>query len=296
MKKFLKYIFKIAVLIMLILTIVDALYTYVYTNCIPRNKLQFVLKNNDLEYHNVFLGSSRVANHIDVKLLDSLSTQKNLNLGVEGANYSDNLLMLKLYLNNNNKIRRLFFQLDHFYENNEMSAIANSDALPFIRNEVISSHFKKYDKQYYSYYYLPFYRYQSADYKIGFREFFMSLINKRPRVDFYEGYIPKYGNADKLIPEIFPKTIADNNEYLNEIISICQKKDIDLILFCAPFSSNTDNRIYMNQLLKKYPTLYNYSNTIDDIYFKNSSHLNDEGAKIFTKLIFENHIINGSKK
>lgn len=74
------------------------------------------------------------------------------------------------------------------------------------------------------------------------------------------------------------------------------KKDIDLILFCAPFSSNTDNRIYMSQLLKKYPTLYNYSDTIDDIYFKNSSHLNDEGAKIFTKLIFENHIINESKK
>lgn len=289
MNYFLKYICKIILLVSFLLVLADFTYTNIYDKCVPRNKLQFVLKNNDLNYNNIFLGSSRVANHIDVVLLDSLSNEKNLNLGVEGANYSDNLMMLKLYLKNNNKVERLFFQLDHFYENNEMSAIANSEALPFIRNEVIKRHFEKYDDNFLVYYYLPFYRYQIAEFKIGFREFFMSLINKKPRINFKEGYIPKYGSSEKLIPERLPKKVSEKNEYLNEIISLCNKNHIELILFCAPFSSNVENKSYIKQLKKKYPTLYNYSDTIDDIYFKNSTHLNDEGAKQFTRIIHENH-------
>lgn len=289
MKQFIKHIIKLGLIVLFFLVLADFFYTSVYNNCTPRNKLQFVLKNNDLEYNNIFLGSSRVANHIDVVLLDSLSKQKNLNLGVEGANYSDNLMMLKLYLKNNNKVERLFFQLDHFYENNEMSAIANSEALPFIRNKIIKKHFEKYDDSFLAYYYLPFYRYQSADFKIGFREFFMSLINKKPKINFNEGYIPKYGRPDKLIPEKLPKKVSEKNVYFNEILNVCEEYGIDVVLFCAPFSSNVENREYINQLMKKYPTLYNYSNAIDDIYFKNSTHLNDEGAKLFTKLIFKNN-------
>ena len=292
MRSFIKYIVNLIVISLLILIIGDLIYTYTFYKCIPRNKLQYVLKNYDKNYDNVFIGSSRVANHIDVKYLDSLSGQKNLNLGVEGANYADNLLMLELFINNKNKVSKIFLQLDHFYEYNEMSAIANSDALPFIRNEVISSHFKKYDKQYYSYYYLPFYRYQSADFKIGFREFFMSAINKRSKIDFNYGYIPKYDSGDITIPEEFPKKIADKNIFVEEIINLCKENDIELILFCSPFCSYTRDLTYVDNLKKRYSSLNNYSKAMDDTFFSNCSHLNYKGARVFTHIIFDNHIKN----
>lgn len=292
MKHFIAYIFKLIGISLVLLILCDLIYTFTFNNCIPRNKLQYVLKNHNNWYDNVFIGSSRVANHIDVQYLDSLSEQKSLNLGVEGANYADNLLILKLFIKNKNKVDRIFLQLDHFYENNEMSAIANSDALPFIRTEIISHHFKKYDKQYYPYYYLPFYRYQSADFKIGFREFTMNAINKKPKVDFKYGYIPKFDNGDITIFEVFPKKLADKNIFVEEIISLCKENNINLVLFCSPFCSFTKDLSYIDKLKLRFPDLNNYSKAIKDEFFSNCSHLNDKGAREFTHLLFDNHMKN----
>ena len=93
MRYFIKHIITLIAISFCLLIIADVVYTYAFYKTIPRNKLQFVLKTKEKHYTNVFIGSSRVANHIDVKYLDSLSGQKNLNLGVEGANYADNLLL-----------------------------------------------------------------------------------------------------------------------------------------------------------------------------------------------------------
>jgi hypothetical protein len=278
------------------LAVLDVVFTFSFENCAPRNKLQFALKTSNKKFTNVFIGSSRVANHIDVKYLDSISGGKNLNLGVEGATYGDNLLMLKLFIENGNKMDCVFLQLDHFYEQNEMAAIANSDALPFIRNTIVKEHFKKYDKQFNAYYYLPFYRYQSADFKIGFREFFMSAINKRPKIDMNYGYIPKFEKSDLTVYERFPNTVTEKNVFIEDIITICKERKIKLILFCAPFCSYTKDFTYINKLKIKFPSLYDYSRSVNDNGFSNCSHLNNKGARIFTQLIFEKHLNNEYKK
>ena len=278
---------------LLLLVVSDLTYTYVFYKSLPRNKLQFVLKNEYNNYDNVFIGSSRVANHIDVKYLDSLSGLKNLNLGVEGANYADNLLMLELFVNNNNKVDQVFLQLDHFYENSDMSAIANSDALPFIHNEIINNYFEKYNAKYYYYYYIPFYRYQSADFKIGFREFFMNAINKKAAVDFNYGYIPKYNSVKTTTYEKLPSKIATKNIFVDEIITFCKENNIKLVLFSAPFNSHVENLSYIKKLNNKFPDLYDYSASINDDFFYNSTHLNNVGAKKFTYIIYEKHIKNG---
>lgn len=292
MRNFFKYILKLIAFSILILIISDICFSIAFYKCVPRTKLQFVLKNDNKKYNNVFLGSSRVANHIDVKYLDSISGQRSLNLGVEGANYIDNLLLLEVFLKNNNSTDKLFLQLDHFYEYNEMSAIANSDALPFVRNQIIASHFKKYDKNFNAYYYLPFYRFLTADFKIGFREFFMSTINKKPRVDFEYGFIPKYNKGDISISEQLPNKINKNNIYVEKIIELCKQYNIELILFCSPFSSHTKGLSYIDKLKKKYPNLHDYSRTINDNEFSNCTHLDFNGAREFTFIIFQNHLTN----
>lgn len=292
MRQFFKYMLVLLGMSILVAVLCDAVYTAVFYKTVPRNKLQFVLKNKNLHYNNVFLGSSRVANHIDILYLDSISGEKNLNLGVEGANYGDNLLTLKIFIENDNKVQKVFLQLDHFYESNEMNAIASSDALPFIHNDIIANHFQKYDKKYYEYYYIPFFRYLSADFKIGFREFFMSLINKQPRINLAKGFIPKYGVGNSNKREELPNKLAGSNVYVEEISKLCKEKKIKLVFFCAPFCSYTPDFTYIKKLQDRYPTLNDYSRSLDDKFFINCTHLNNVGAKEFTHLIYEKNLKN----
>jgi len=65
MKRFLRNSIVILVGIIMVLFLLDILYTYVYNNSFPRNKTQYILslkEGEKLDY--VFLGSSRVENSI----------------------------------------------------------------------------------------------------------------------------------------------------------------------------------------------------------------------------------------
>ena len=101
MKKFVTYTLSILVLTIGLVYLSDFIYTEVYTHFKPRNKLQYILKTKNENFDIVFIGSSRVANHIDTELFDSISNKKTINLGVEGAGLNDNLLQLKLLINSN---------------------------------------------------------------------------------------------------------------------------------------------------------------------------------------------------
>ena len=120
----------------------------------------------------------------------------------------------------------------------------------------------------------------------------MSVINKKSKVDFNFGYIPKYDSGDITVFEEFPKQIASKNVFVDEIIRLCSANKIELVLFCSPFCSYTEDLSYMDKLKAKYPRLNNYSKAMDDAFFSNCSHLNHNGARAFTHLIFDKHIKN----
>ncbi len=284
MKQFILHTLKTVILFMVLLYVCDVAYTSIYLKSNPRNKLQYILNTKNENFDIVFLGSSRVANHIDTKLFDSLSNKKTINLGVQGAGLNDNLLQLRLLIESNN-VYNVFLQLDDNFERTGPTALGTAAAMPFIRNNVIKEHTKEYFENFNALYYIPFYRYAINDPKIGFREVFFSLMGKKPRIDPSVGYNPKFGN-DLSQKGKLPKTISRVNSILDEIRRICKEGNINLILFVSPYSSATGNMDYIEKLKYKIPELIDLSKGYDDELFFNYGHLNNKGGQLFTKRLY----------
>jgi hypothetical protein len=159
MKKFGLFLWKLLVLIFALMYFLDWGYTYIYAHANPRNKLQYIRKLNHQKFDVVFLGSSRVANHIDSELFDQLSHKKTINLGVQGANLADNLLQLKLLLSKNS-VDYLFLQIDNNLEVVTTSNISQAEAIPFIHEQIIEAHTQKFIQKYQVLKFVPFYIYK----------------------------------------------------------------------------------------------------------------------------------------
>ena len=115
MQQFIRKIGVILLTTVLLLCLFDWAYTEVYVRSIPRNKTKYVLGLKDQKIDYVFLGSSRVENHIDTQLIKTLTSKKVLNLGIQGAKLDDNYLLLQLLIHNNVKIGKLFLQVDYIF-------------------------------------------------------------------------------------------------------------------------------------------------------------------------------------
>lgn len=285
MLRFFKYIISLFILTIVLLYLCDFGYTQIYLNSNSRNKLQYILKTKKNNFDVVFLGSSRVANHINSQLFDSLSNKKTINLGVEGAGLNDNLLQLKLLVVNNH-ISNVFLQIDTNYESDQPSNISISEAMPFIKNPIINKHLSKYFSDFRKLEYIPFYRYAINDPKIGFREVLFSIINKKPRTNPSIGFTPKLGKNRPLKESSLPKRIRENNIILDEIINICNKNNIKLVLFTSPYCSKINKINYINKLKLKIPNLIDLTKNYEDNLFYNCGHLNNKGATIFTKNLY----------
>ncbi len=281
MQKFLKHLIFILISTIIFLYLCDLIYTYVYLKSNPRNKFQYILKTKNKSYDIVFIGSSRVENHINAKLFSKLSNKVVMNFGVSGAGLNDNLLQLKL-LFANHKVTNVFLQIDASFENTKPSNISISEAMPFLNNIIINNHLKKNLKNFDYLNNIPFYKYAINDPKIGFREMFFSAIQKKTKNDFNFGYSPLNGNKLPLIGGKLPKTILKENTILNQIINLCEKNKTQLTLFVSPYCKKIKNIDYIVKLKKKYPYLIDFSKGYDDNLFYNCSHLNNKGANKFT--------------
>jgi len=285
MKKFISYIISITAILVLMMFILDIIYTQIYSRSNPRNTFQYILKTKDIKYDIVFLGSSRVASHLDIKLFESLSNKNAMNFGVNGISLNDNLLQLKLLIDNNISISEIFLQIDAEFNYEDASIVMTTEAMPFLKNKIVKFHFKKYNEDFNYLYYLPFYRYLIYDPKIGFREAFFSFFNKNPKIDPKIGFVPKYG-SDLSIPRVLPLTVSERNIILEEIIRICKKNDIELTLYLSPFCSKVENKEYLESLKNKIPSLLDLSEGYDDELFYNCGHLNLQGAQLFTENLY----------
>lgn len=291
MKKFIKYIVALVVITLLSMIALDCIYTYAYENAIPRNKTQYLLKlkNETIDY--VFLGSSRVENHIVTKLVEEKTGKKALNLGVQGGRLDDVSLMIKFLINNKVKTEKVFIQVDYLYNFENPSTIVGTESLPYIRsNKIISKH-REPNPDFNLNYYIPFYRYGVNDFKLGFREFFNCVIGKRSKVNFADGFDPrneKFSNKGANLPD----RINNQNKNIEEINSICKQNNIDVVYFCAPFCNEMKNIYFLDKLKNKLPNFIDFSRTIkSNKYFKDCAHLNGKGAQVFTQKLIDSCLV-----
>ena len=287
MKKFLTYFFCLVGLTIALMLLFDRLYTSICENGNPRNKIQYLIKMKAQEYDVVFLGSSRVANHIDAQLFNTLSHRRTLNLGIEGAELNDNLLELSLLLKNN-RTRFVFLEIDENLAFTAPSNVITAETMPYLQNEIISRHAQKYYPNY-GLDWVPFYRYAINDAEIGFRTVFFVATNKKPDVNLDSGYIPKQGHKKSNAPrsKMGEGKAVGNNQALDEIKAICKANHIELILFIAPYCSKIDPDEYITKIRKTDPDLLDLSKGYADSLFFNCRHLNDQGSKILTRKLYE---------
>jgi hypothetical protein len=289
MKKFIKHISILFVISVALLFVLDIIYTEVYKNSLPRNKTQYILSLKDKKIDYVFLGSSRVENTIMTSKIEQITKKSVLNLGTQGAKLSDLNIFLRLLVDNNIKIENLFVQIDYIYNFETTSDIVRSQSLPYIKsNKTINLYLKQYDSSYFYNYYIPFYRYATNDYRIGFREFVASAMNKKPVVNLEDGFLPLYRKRIENSKSRLPGWIAKSNKDFREIDSICRVNKIPVTYFCAPYCPNLENEKYLDSLEKRIPNFKDFSSSIKDpMLFQNCSHLSAEGAEKFTELLIK---------
>jgi len=291
MKKFILNFVLISLGVISLLFLLDFVYTKVYENTIPRNKTQYILSLEEgevLDY--VFLGSSRTENFILPSVIEEVTKKEAVNLGTQGARLKDMAFFLRLLISKKVEIKRLFVQVDYIFNFESSSDIVRAQALPYIRsNTIIKNYMKRVDSGYTRNYYLPFYRYASNDYRLGFREFFASAINKKGKINFNDGFVPLFNSikeGEQHVAEL-PMEINKTNKSILEIEALCRANNIEVNYFCSPYCSGLITNNYLSKLKERLPNFKDFSMVIkEDSLFQNCSHLNIEGAKVFT-----NHLI-----
>ena len=289
MKKFVAFIAKLLIIIVLSAVVLDVLYTAVFLKSSKRNKIEYVIDSKDKKFDVVFMGSSRTQNHLVAKLFNDKGI-KAYNFGINGSKLDETALLLKLMLERNYKIKNIILDVDLNLNSNSYSKGIRAMYMPYLLcSQTIRNHYKSVD-EYNKLAYIPFYRYIENDAKIGFREMFASLAHKKSNALQNFGYYPlrKYGkNMSFDISEYSPK----KNVAYEEIKAICKKNNIHLIAIASPMCQECPSDTYFNAIKSVYPEVYNYEDKVtDDKYFSTCGHMNVEGATLFTTIILNDFI------
>lgn len=297
MKKFSRYIVGIILGIIVLMTILDFAYSKIYETSYPRSKFQYLRSLKDQKVDYIFLGSSRVENGIVPSIIFNKTHKKAVNMGFQAAKLGDIYTVLQLIKQYNIHSEKIFIQVDYIYNFVDgNSNIFQYEMIPFIRESAIT---KNYSDQYSMNpmvnYYIPFYRYCNNDLKIGFREVFANIIDKKTDVIIDNGYRALQGNELKLEGSL-PEVILDKNPIVDSIQSFSKRNNMKVVFYCAPFCKNNQNQNFTSKLKTKIPGFKDFSRVLDDdTMFMNCNHLNDNGAKRFTEILTEQLLMGSSK-
>ena len=286
MKKFLLNIIKIIALLCLTMVVLDVIYTAAYINSSERSKIDYLYNTKDKNYDVVFLGSSRINNHLVPKIFND-NGYKTFNFGITRSRLEESALMLKMMMERNYKIKNLILQVDININTDDHSEAIRSLFMPYLHwSKTIRDHYRTIP-EYNQLLYIPFYRYMYYDARIGFREMYYSLIHKRTNALENEGFNPLVSNQHPLIPADLSKYAPKRNKSYEEIKKICLANHINLIAITTPMCMETINRDYFNHLNEIYPEIRRFENAVtDDKYFSTCGHMNKDGATEFTKIVF----------
>lgn len=288
MKKFLSYILKALILVIVIAVTLDLIYTTVYLQSSNRGKIEKVFNSKNENYDIVILGSSRANNHFVAQMFEDKGL-KTFNYGMSGGHLFEASLMLKLMVERHYKIKNVILEADLNLSNDHQAEGISAKFLPYLHSsETIRKHFEK-EADFMELYYIPFYRYIKFDSRIGFREMFFSTIHKRTSHLDNLGYYPlikhKKGNMKNNIVNLKP---LPHNQYYEEIKQICKDNKINFIAVMTPMCENTEGINYFEKVKKQYPEIHNYENVVvENKYFSSCGHMNDTGARLFTARILK---------
>lgn len=289
MNKFVVFIGKLLFITMISAVLLDIAYTAVFLKSMQRNKIQHILTSKDKNFDVLFMGSSRTQNHMVAKVFNDKGI-KAFNFGMSGSKLDETALLLKLMLECDYKIKNIILDVDLNLNSNAYSEGIRAMYMPYLHSsKTIQQHYQKIP-DYTKLFYIPFYRYIENDIKIGFREMFFSLVNKKSNSLNNAGFHALRHYGKKMTYDLTDYSPKRNLAY-EEIKALCQKNKINLIAIATPMCQGSDSDAYFNSIKSIYPEVYNYENKVtDDTCFSSCGHMNIKGAILFTTIILDDFI------
>ncbi|KIA85242.1 hypothetical protein [Flavobacterium sp. AED] len=284
MKNFLSLFAKILLTTLLLLVVLDFIYTAVYLQSKDRGKIDYVYNSKGRSYDVVILGSSRANNHFVSQMFEEKGL-KTFNYGMSGSRLFESDLLLKLMIERHYKIKNIIIEVDLNIASDGISESTVAKVLPYIHHsKTIREHLNSVSN-FNAFYYIPFYRYVAYEPQIGFREMVLSLIRKKSAYLKNGGYYALNNEGENLTYDL-SNYIPHQNKSYEEIKHICKANKINLIAVMTPMCTNTKGLDYFEKVHQIYPEIYNYENAVEgDQYFSSCGHLNDAGARKFTAII-----------
>lgn len=289
MKKFILFIAKILGLLLLLLCLLDLVFTQVYLHDNDRNKTNAIYNSEKKNFDVIFLGSSRANNHFIPAIFEKEGL-KTFNYGVSGSHLYETALMLELMLEREYHIKNAIIQIDlNIGGDQQPSPKHTAQFLPFIHHSKTIANYLSDQPDYYAWYYVPFYRYIEYGEVIGFRECW-DTFRKKPSNLMHHGGFYELKGVGKNMKNNLTGLVANRNESYEKIKALCQKNNIRLIAVTTPICENTKNREYFDEVTKVYPEIQRYDTVVkDDRYFTTCGHMNINGATILTKKLLKDY-------
>ncbi|MBS1653037.1 MAG: hypothetical protein JSU07_13610 [Bacteroidetes bacterium] len=267
-------------------------------------KTIFLEKN---QYNFLLLGSSRAESHYSTKIIDSTLHVNSFNLSAAGASSEFSYRLLKVYLKKSNAPKCVIYELDIMNVGNFEREIKDfNNFFPFLYTNDFYEDFSIIEPRYKLFKHIPYYALPFC----GLKNISTSIhgyLNIPNKFDtcYYKGFVSYHHKLSK-DSDIIKKNIFISNYtelYLDSIISICKKNNIQLIAVTSPIYKggsieflNKNNIIdVIHQKFKKNGVQYfNFSETSfsnNRYLFSDIYHLMPEGSILFTKQLCDSLII-----
>jgi len=285
MKKFLLFILKMSILLLVVAIALDFGFTTIYKQSKNRGKIDYVFNSTARKYDVVILGSSRANNHFVSDLFEKQGL-KTFNFGMSGGHLFEASLLLKLMIERKYEIKNVILEADLNLSNDHQAEGISAKYLPYLHSsETVRKHFKN-EEDFNELYYIPFYRYLKFETKIGFRDMFKVATNEKTSILDHNGYYSlgkTKGNMKNNIVNLNP---LPHNKFYEEIKAVCKANKINFIAIMTPMCENVTGMNYFDKVHKGYPEIHNYENAVvANKYFSSCGHMNDVGARMFTNVI-----------
>ncbi|MBX9889594.1 MAG: hypothetical protein K2Y30_16885 [Flavobacteriaceae bacterium] len=285
MKKFLLFILKLSIVLLVVAIALDFGFTTVYKQSKNRGKIDYVFNSSARKYDVVILGSSRANNHFVSDLFEKQGL-KTFNYGMSGGHLFEASLLLKLMIERKYEIKNVILEADLNLSNDQQSEGVSAKYLPYLHSsETVRKHFE-HEQDFDELYFIPFYRFLKFETRIGIRETFFTAIQKKSKLIENGGFYSlgkTKGNMKNNIVNLNP---LPHNKYYEEIKALCKANNINFIAVMTPMCENVTGMNYFEKVHKAYPEIHNYENAVvENKYFSSCGHMNDEGARLFTNSI-----------
>ncbi|MCB0697670.1 MAG: hypothetical protein KDC07_09915 [Chitinophagaceae bacterium] len=280
-----------------------------YFHSIAKN--EFVFLEDTTTYDILLLGSSRVKNMVNPRVVDSVTKLNSFNAGASGANALEMKTILESYLLQHRPPKYMVLTLDLYSLENDRSLQYYPSYITCAASSPIEKALKNEGVHTYLYKYLPFLK------LVELNDYYKGIVVKslKGQTDigdgdyYYKGYVSNTDveiEKDELKPLRFFGVTQEGIDAVGDIINICRQKNIELVLTYAPEykkfiirGTPTPERIF-----KVYDSIATVNNipylrhenlalSTDPQLFANNGHLNKRGADVYSEVLSEQLITLG---